>query len=296
MTTTADTTIEIIREFAVLRHKVHHRWTDAAAMARWFAPAGYSTVRAIADPRPGGHWELVFRSDDGHEYVEHGEYREVTPERIVLTLTQTDGDHNHPQTLVIVGLDDIGTTDSPRTRMRFLQSGYRSERLREDNQQGWLGCIEELGRDLGDPAALPDDERELRALFAEWFAASERKDLEASMAPIATDVVSYEHSIPQEYRDVEAVREVCAEGFGFQPDGFRWDVPDLHIEVSGDLAVTWGLNRMRALLPDGTVRTDWSRGTRVFQRRDGRWQMTHQHVSFPMDGEGRASTAPGHRP
>jgi ketosteroid isomerase-like protein len=25
----------------------------------------------------------------------------------------------------------------------------------------------------------------------------------------------------------------------------------------------------------------WSRGTRVFRRREGRWLMTHQHVSFP---------------
>jgi len=33
----------------------------------------------------------------------------------------------------------------------------------------------------------------------------------------------------------------------------------------------------------------WSRGTRIFQRRDGRWQMIHQHVSFPYDQEtGRA--------
>jgi hypothetical protein len=26
-----------------------------------------------------------------------------------------------------------------------------------------------------------------------------------------------------------------------------------------------------------------SRGTRVFQRSSGRWLMTHQHVSFPID-------------
>lgn len=151
MTTTIGSTIEIIREFAVPRRMVHHRWTDAAAMARWFAPAGYATVSASADPRPGGRWELAFRSDDGHEYVEHGEYREIAPERIVLTLTQTDGDHENPETSITVELDDVGTADSPRTRMRFRQSGYRSERLRHDNEQGWLGCIEELGRDLGDP-------------------------------------------------------------------------------------------------------------------------------------------------
>ena len=47
--------------------------------------------------------------------------------------------------------------------------------------------------------------------------------------------------------------------------------------AAGDLAVAWGLNRMTL---DGTE--NWSRGTRVFARRDVRWQMIHQHVSFPL--------------
>jgi ketosteroid isomerase-like protein len=35
----------------------------------------------------------------------------------------------------------------------------------------------------------------------------------------------------------------------------------------------------------------WSRGTRVFRRRGRGWEMTHQHVSYPVDPEtGRAST------
>jgi ketosteroid isomerase-like protein len=46
---------------------------------------------------------------------------------------------------------------------------------------------------------------------------------------------------------------------------------------------------MRGAAPDGTTRDQWSRGTRVFERRDGRWLMIHQHVSFPVDAEGRAS-------
>ena len=53
--------------------------------------------------------------------------------------------------------------------------------------------------------------------------------------------------------------------------------------------MTWGLNRM-ADYADGVVKSEmWSRGTRIFQRVDGRWQMIHQHVSFPMDpATGRA--------
>ena len=35
--------------------------------------------------------------------------------------------------------------------------------------------------------------------------------------------------------------------------------------------------------PEGSEEVTWSRGTRVFQRSGGRWLMTHQHVSFPID-------------
>ncbi|MEV4383375.1 hypothetical protein [Streptosporangium sp. NPDC049644] len=53
---------------------------------------------------------------------------------------------------------------------------------------------------------------ELRELFRVWFDASERKDLDAQMAPIAEDVVSYEHDTPQEYRGVDTIRQICAAG------------------------------------------------------------------------------------
>lgn len=261
------------------------------SLSRWFAPPGYATVRAAADPRPGGAWSLTFRSETGHEYIEHGTFLELQPPgKLTLTLTQLESTHANPQTVVTVLLDDVGTRDAPRTRMRFSQTGYESAGLRDDNALGWQAALGALRTDLGAAGETASGaEREIRRLFTEWFDASQRKDLDASMAPIAVDVVSYEHGTPQAYHGIDAVREVCAAGFEYQEGDFRWDVPDLRVLVSGDLAVTWGLNRMHTLLPDGTVREMWSRGTRVFQRRDGHWQMTHQHVSFPVDADGQAS-------
>lgn len=69
-----------------------------------------------------------------------------------------------------------------------------------------------------------------------------------------------------------------------------WDVPDLKILVRQDLAVAWGLNNIRVEQAGGESAETWSRGTRVFERRDGAWVMIHQHLSFPYDpvtGEAR---------
>ncbi len=127
------------------------------------------------------------------------------------------------------------------------------------------------------------EEREIRELFDRWFAAAAAKDLDASMEPIASDIVSYEHSTPLQVADIDLIREECAIGFDSQPDRFVWTVPDLEVIVRGDIAVTWGLNQMSGIGPDGSSSTTWSRGTRVFRKAGGRWQMIHQHVSFPVD-------------
>jgi ketosteroid isomerase-like protein len=111
------------------------------------------------------------------------------------------------------------------------------------------------------------------------------------MSPIASNVVSYEHDTPLAYHGVDAVRAICKAGFDNMPDTFRWDVPDLRIVVRDDVAITWGLNRMI-----GPGIEMWSRGTRVFQRMAGRWQMIHQHVSFPYDSATGAAKLDLHPP
>ncbi|MBF6547045.1 SgcJ/EcaC family oxidoreductase [Nocardia brasiliensis] len=141
--------------------------------------------------------------------------------------------------------------------------------------------------DTDSPEAAQADvaaEQDLRELHRSWFDSTAAKDIDGLMAPIADDVVSYEHEQPLEYVGVRAVREVCQAGLDASADGtVTWNVPDLKIVVDGDLAVAWGLNHMQVAPPDAPAVESWSRGTRIFQRRQGVWRMTHQHVSFPYD-------------
>lgn len=127
-----------------------------------------------------------------------------------------------------------------------------------------------------DSSPAQDD---IRAIHDRWSDRTAAKDLDGLMADIADDVVSYEHQAPLQYVGVDAVRESCRRGLAATDGTVTFAVPDLTVRVDGDLAVAWGLNRTTL---DGTE--SWSRGTRVFARRGGRWQMVHQHVSFPVDG------------
>lgn len=116
----------------------------------------------------------------------------------------------------------------------------------------------------------------IRAVHEQWSDRTAAKDLDGLMEHVAKDVVSYEHGGPLQYVGIEDVREVCRRGLGSSPGEIDFDIPDLTVRTYGDLAVAWGLDRVVA---EG-VET-WSRGTRVFERRDGDWQMVHQHLSVP---------------
>lgn len=273
--------------FSAPREQVYDNWLRPELLQAWFAPDGYRVTRCEVDPRPGGAWRVEYRSASGESHAEYGELLELArPEKLAFTLTQADA-HGHvgPKTTVTVWFQAAGGN----TSIRFQQAGFSSAKTRDGNAIGWGECFAKLAASL---AALgnssPADaqgEREIRALHEAWWQASESKDLDASMAPIAPSILSYEHQSPLQVTGIDALRESCRQGFEATPAHFRWDIPDLQVIVRGDLAVAWGLNHMRGQAPGAAPFDSWSRGTRVFRKLDGRWQMVHQHVSFPYDPE-----------
>jgi uncharacterized protein (TIGR02246 family) len=176
--------------------------------------------------------------------------------------------------------------DNPDNRLR-LTLGLRKQSGR------WVVAHEHHSFPLTDGAPVADPapgleqtaaEQQLRRLHQRWFDSTAAKDLDGLMAPIADDVISYEHDQPLQYIGVEAVRQVCKTGLDMARDSsVTWNVPDLKIVVDGDLAVAWGLNQVQVKPADGQAVESWSRGTRIFQRRNGAWQMIHQHLSYPFD-------------
>ncbi|WP_433786129.1 YybH family protein [Actinomycetospora sp. CA-101289] len=122
-----------------------------------------------------------------------------------------------------------------------------------------------------------DDEAAVREVHRRWAEDTAAGDLDALTAPIADDIVSYEHEGAMAYVGIDEVREVCRAGLEASPDPVRWAIPDLRVVASGDLAVSWGIDE----LTPGEAETVRSRGTRVFRRTEQGWRMVHQHLSFP---------------
>lgn len=81
----ADREILTVREFDAPRERVFEAWTDAAKLARWWGPNGFTNVFETHEPAAGGAWRFTMRGPDGTEYPNESRYVEVTPpERLVL--------------------------------------------------------------------------------------------------------------------------------------------------------------------------------------------------------------------
>lgn len=140
-TDVADSKISIERVFDAPRALVFANWTNAEDVAAWFAPDGFTVLGCDVDARPGGRWQVTFRSDSGHVHEEFGEFIDVRePDRLEFSLTQRSNGKSGPKTTVIVEFADKGG----KTHMAFQQSGYTSKDMRDGNAEGWAECFRKL--------------------------------------------------------------------------------------------------------------------------------------------------------
>jgi len=126
-------------------------------------------------------------------------------------------------------------------------------------------------------------EAEIREEFQRWFVESCRKDTVKCMTHFAPDALSYEHVTPLQYRGVDAIKIVCQAGFDAFRGPIRYEIHDLTIAASGDLAFAYGLNHVVGETTAGGRFEMFTRGTWCWRKIDGKWRVTHQHMSVPFD-------------
>lgn len=141
MTEQNDLEIEVL--FDAPREEVFSNWTDPDKIRTWFAPDGFEVTSCSVAAHPGGEWQVTYRSANGVEYVEHGEFRTVDePERLIFTLIQTEAGRIVLNSVVTVTFTSVGS----RTRMRFHQTGFDTPARRDDFREGWGECFRKLSR------------------------------------------------------------------------------------------------------------------------------------------------------
>ena len=142
--------LRLERSLAAPRETVFRAFTEAALRSQWLRPGDDWTVPVTElEPHTGGRYRDVFRSPDGTEFSESGEFREVKrPERLVYTCRFEGGGVLEPDMLVSLGFHDLG---DGKTRLVLEQSGYRERENRDEQERGWPAFLDQLGKLLARP-------------------------------------------------------------------------------------------------------------------------------------------------
>jgi ketosteroid isomerase-like protein len=126
-------------------------------------------------------------------------------------------------------------------------------------------------------------EPDVTALLERQSDAIRQKDIERLMSCFAADIVYYDTVPPLQYAGTAALRARFLEWFGGFAGPIDLELRDLHVLGSSEFAVAYRLSRARGTLKNGREVGSWVRATSACGRSDGRWLVTHEHVSFAVD-------------
>ena len=145
--------------------------------------------------------------------------------------------------------------------------------------------------------ATNKDEKSIREMIQARNAAVRAGDAKRALDVNASRIASYQLRPPLEYRDARARDAKDMEAWFATWEGpLEIDMPEPTILVDGDLAVAWGLSRMRGTKRDSGPVEMWYRTTLAFQRQRGEWKVVHEHASVPMMMDGSGAAAANLRP
>jgi len=135
------------------------------------------------------------------------------------------------------------------------------------------------------------DETQIQQLIDGWAKALRVKNVEAVMSHYAPQIVLFDILPPLLYRGANAYRKNWEEWFATWQGPIGYEIRDLGITVGDDVAFSHSLNRISGRRTNGEDTDVWVRVTAGFRKIDGKWLITHEHVSVPfyMDGSYKAA-------
>jgi len=80
------------RTFAAAPSEVFAAMRDAARIARWWGPKGFTSTIHEFDFRPGGRWRLTLHGPDGKDYPNASRFTRIVPDQ-AFEIEHVDGHH-----------------------------------------------------------------------------------------------------------------------------------------------------------------------------------------------------------
>ena len=135
------------------------------------------------------------------------------------------------------------------------------------------------------------DEAQIRQLVDSWVQALRAKDVNGVMSHYAPDILVFDLAPPLQYRGADAYRKNWEAWFPTFRGSIGYELRDLSITASDDIAFCPSFNRIRRTRTNDEETDVWVRATVCCRKIDGKWKIVHEHESVPfyMDGSYRAA-------
>jgi uncharacterized protein YndB with AHSA1/START domain len=133
--------VELIRVFAAPRVRVFEFFADAALLAQWWGPRGFSIPSIDFRPRTGESYRIEMQPPDGDAFQLRGKFREVdAPSRLAFTFEWEPADPDDLETLAQLRFE--GTDDSTTVQLR--QGPFKTEARCALHRDGWTESFDKL--------------------------------------------------------------------------------------------------------------------------------------------------------
>ncbi|MEU2035516.1 YybH family protein [Nocardia amamiensis] len=129
------------------------------------------------------------------------------------------------------------------------------------------------------------NDSELRAFFESRTDAQQSKDIDRLMEHYASDIVYYDVVPPLQFRGADEVRRNFVRWFDGYEGPISLETHDLTVATCGDVAFANMLHLDSGTRKGGFQPSIWVRETVCLQRSNGRWLITHEHISIPINPE-----------
>jgi uncharacterized protein (TIGR02246 family) len=189
----------------------------------------------------------------------------------------------------VVGARERTINDSNRLR----QGGTAMQIQRVVLSALLMGSM--LGMGVREATAGAKDEAAIRALAQRFAAAVKAKDVNALMQVYVPDdsLVVFDVIPPRQYVGAKAYRQDWESLFAAFPGPIdTFEITELHIMTEGTLGVSHSIQHLVLTDKEGQKVDLTVRVTDGYRKRKGKWFITHEHVSVPVDlATGKADLA-----
>ena len=139
------------------------------------------------------------------------------------------------------------------------------------------------------------EDAQIRECMDAWAQALRAKNIDALMAHYAPDTLTFD-LMPLETLGADAYRKNFEAWFASVQGPIDYEMRDLRITMRDDVAFCHYLGRVKSTRTTGE-KTDYEvRVTAGFRKMNGRWMITHEHVSLPFKNRQTLLAALGLQP